>query len=132
MGLRKRDSFRIVGYTASEADPVEQGEAQPSWFKCPHLRSRQAPPRPCRGRPPRSRAASGGHRGIVFRFGVADGFYNFKFGFIGGLGVFSWLPPGGSLFLTAFSLQTQIYISKTNINPIFEILSLSFPSVRSE
>ena len=82
-GLRKRDFFRIEGYTASEADPVDRGEAQPSWFKCPHLRSRQAPPRPCRGRPPRSRAASGGHRGIVFRFGFADIFYNFKFGFVG-------------------------------------------------
>ena len=52
-------------------------------LKHPHPSSRQVPPRPCRGRPPRSRAASGGHRGIVFRFGFADGFYNFKLGFVG-------------------------------------------------
>ena len=83
MGLRKRFSTATEGYSRSEADPVDRGEAQPSWLKCPHLRSRQAPPRPCRGRPPRSRGASGGHRGIVFRFGFAAGLYNFKFGFIG-------------------------------------------------
>ena len=44
---------------------------------------RQGPPRPCRGRPPRSLAASGDQRGIVFRFGFAGRFYNFKFGFVG-------------------------------------------------
>ena len=48
MGLRKRDFSATRGCESSEANPVEQGGIFVTVLKCPLLRLRQEPPRPCR------------------------------------------------------------------------------------
>ena len=85
MGLRKRDFSATVGCESSEANPVEQGGIFVTVLKCPILRLRQEPPRPCR----RNSHDSSADKvvGKMMFFGQRGEFFSIdedlKFGFVG-------------------------------------------------